>query len=86
MVIADALVGPVTEEIEVDESTAIQVYQWLREVCSYRLCHIDPSIKFGGTGKIVAIDESTHNKGEIYMYNNRNLFTSNYRSSQNLIS
>ena len=52
---------PVTdakEEIGVTEATAIQVYSWLRDVCSYRLCNLDPEIKLGGPGKIVSIDES----------------------------
>ena len=30
----------------------------MRDVCSYRLCTLDPQIKLGGAGKIVAIDES----------------------------
>ena len=48
---------PVTdakEEIGVTEATAIQVYSWLRDVCSYRLCNLDPEIKLGGPGKIVS--------------------------------
>ena len=52
---------PVTEaavEAKVSEPTAIQVYQWLREACSHRLCNIDPDIKLGGRGVVVAIDES----------------------------
>ena len=52
---------PVTDaavEVEVTEKTAIQVYQWLRDVCSYRLCSVDPPIKLGGQGVVVAIDES----------------------------
>ena len=46
------------EEAGVSEPTAIQVYAWLRDVCSYRLCTIDPPIKLGGQGVIVSIDES----------------------------
>ena len=52
---------PVTnaaEEVEVSNKTAIQVYAWLRDVCSYRLCNIDPPIKLGGQGIVVAIVES----------------------------
>ena len=52
---------PVTDaavEVEVTEKTAIQVYQWLRDVCSYRLCSVDPPIKLGGQGVVVTIDES----------------------------
>jgi transposase-like protein len=46
------------EEIGVSEATAIQVYSWMRDVCSYRLCTLDPQIKLGGTGIVVSIDES----------------------------
>lgn len=46
------------DETEVSLHTAIQVYSWMRDVCSYRLCTLDPQIKLGGAGKIVAIDES----------------------------
>ena len=35
---------------------AIDVYQWLREVCSSIL--LQRTIKLGGTGKVVQIDES----------------------------
>ena len=50
---------PVTDaaqEAEVGRNTAINVYQWLREVCSTRL--IGTTITLGGPGKIVQIDES----------------------------
>ena len=46
------------EEVEVSEATTVQVYQWMREVCSHRLCVLDPPIKLGGNGQVVAIDES----------------------------
>ena len=46
------------EEVGVSEPTAIQVYSWLRDVCSHRLCTVDAPIKLGGQGVIVAIDES----------------------------
>ena len=45
------------EEAEVQEKTAIDVYQWLREVCSSRLIADGPTV-LGGTGSIVQIDES----------------------------
>ena len=35
---------------------AIDVYQWLREVCISKLLQM--TIKLGGTGKVVQIDES----------------------------
>ena len=51
---------PVTdayEEAEVGEHTAIDIYQWLREVCSQKLI-TDPPIILGGPGVVVQIDES----------------------------
>ena len=48
---------PVTdaaEEAEVTKHTAIDVYQWLREVCSAKL----QPIQLGGAGIVVQIDES----------------------------
>ena len=50
---------PVTaaaEEAKVGRDSAINVYQWLREVCSAKL--LQTSIQLGGPGKIVQIDES----------------------------
>ena len=37
--------------------TAINVYQWLWEVCSQRLIHDGPA-QLGGRGKVVEVDES----------------------------
>lgn len=55
-------------EIGVSEATAIQVYCWMRDVCSYRLCTLDPQIKLGGAGKVVAIDESLFShKPKVYI-------------------
>ena len=57
---------PVTQacqEAGVSKTTAIDMYQWLREVCSYRLSHHD-TLLLGGTGPgpiqthIIQIDES----------------------------
>ena len=51
---------PVTdacEEAEVTEHTAIDVYQWLWEVCSQTLLN-GPPIILGGQQTIVQIDES----------------------------
>ena len=50
---------PVTdaaEEAEVTESTASQVYQWFREVCSTKL--MNTPIILGGNNVVVQIDES----------------------------
>ena len=40
----------------VGQDTAINVYQWFREVCSTKL--LATPIKLGGPGKVVQIDES----------------------------
>ena len=51
---------PVTdahEEAEVGEHTAINIYQWLRKVCSQKLLG-DPQIVLGGPHTIVQINES----------------------------
>ena len=44
------------EEAEVDRGTAIDVFQWLREVCSTKLIHT--RIILGGTVDAVQIKES----------------------------
>ena len=50
-------VTDVAEEAEVDQHTAIDIYQWLREVGTTRLLQ-DAPIILGGPGKMVQIDES----------------------------
>lgn len=50
---------PVTDAkaaTEVDVGTAVDVYRWLREVCTTKL--LGMTIKLGGPGIIVQIDES----------------------------
>ena len=55
-------------EVAVSEATTIQVYSWLRDVCSYRLCSVDPQIKLGGPGIVVSIDESLFShKPKVYI-------------------
>ena len=52
---------PVTraaEEAKVTEMTAIQCYQYLRDVCSWRLTSVDSPLLLGGQGVVVQIDES----------------------------
>jgi len=55
---------PVTrayQEAEVSKTTVIDVYQWLREICSYRLLYHEylKLVSTGpGTTNIVEIDES----------------------------
>ena len=44
------------EEADVDRRTAIDIYQWLREVCSTKL--LSSPIVLGGPGVVVQIDES----------------------------
>ena len=46
------------EEAEVDEETAIQVYQYCRDVCSWRILKHDSPLLLGGPGVVVQIDES----------------------------
>ena len=51
---------PVTcamREAVVDKRTAIDIYQWLREICSSRLLQ-SPQIVLGGPGVVIHIDES----------------------------
>ena len=53
---------PVTtacKEAEVASETSIDVYQWLREVCSTKL--IANPIKLGGPGTVIQADESLFN-------------------------
>ena len=45
------------DEAEVDKRSAIDIYQWLREVCTTRLLR-DLPIVLGGQGVIVEVDES----------------------------
>lgn len=50
---------PVTDtmdEAEVDSRTAVDAYQWFREVCTTRL--LAAPIILGGPGVVVQIDES----------------------------
>jgi transposase-like protein len=50
---------PVTDAknaAEVDVGTAVDVYRWLREVCSTKL--LGMTITLGGPGVVVQIDES----------------------------
>ena len=52
---------PVTdaaEEAKVSKVTAIQCYQYLRDICSWRLLNRDAPLLLGGSGHIVQIDES----------------------------
>ena len=59
------LVGAAKDEADVDEHTAIDIYQWLREVCSGRLMHYPP-IVLGGQGTILQIDDQ--HKPEVIVF------------------
>ena len=50
-------VSMASEEAETTNRTAIDIYQWLREICGWRLLTID-DCHLGGPGSIVQIDES----------------------------
>ena len=49
-------VSDAADQINIDRQTAIDIYQWLREVCSQSL--IQTRIVLGGPGTIVHVDES----------------------------
>ena len=52
---------PVTDaarEAQITEKSAIQVYQYFRDACSWQQVNYDPPVSLGGTGRVVAIDES----------------------------
>ena len=48
---------PVSDAAQEAEVTAIQVYQYLRDICSRRLTSMDVPLLLGGLGVIVQIDE-----------------------------
>ena len=54
--VRDYPVSDAAEEAKVSRDRTINVYQWLREVCSTKL--IGMPIRLGGPGKVVQIDES----------------------------
>ena len=54
----DCPVTDAAKEAQITEKSAIQLYQYFRDVCSWRLVSYDPPVALGGTGKVVSIDES----------------------------
>ena len=63
--VRDYPVSDAAEKAQVVINTAINVYQWLREVCSAKL--LGMSIQLGGPGKVVQIDESLfRHKPKVY--------------------
>ena len=51
----DYAVGDASEEAKVTANSAVQVYQWMRDVCSTKL--LQHPIKLGGPGVVVQIDD-----------------------------
>ena len=51
-------VGDAAQEAEVQEKSAIQSYQYMRDICSWRLLNRDAPLMLGGQGVVVQIDES----------------------------
>ena len=49
-------VSATAEEAKVGRDTAVNVYQWLREICTTKL--LSTSLQLGGPGKVVQIDEN----------------------------
>ena len=67
-------VGDAAEEAEVQEKTAIDIYQWLREVCSTRLITSEPlKLVLGGPGAVVQIDESLFRHKPKVAHNNNTI-------------
>jgi len=51
-------VSDAAQEAQVDEKTVIQVYQYFRDICSWRLLHHDAPLMLSGPGVVVQTDES----------------------------
>ncbi len=51
-------VGDAAEQVGISGRVAIDIYQWLREVCTEKL--LRTRIILGGPGVVVQIDESLH--------------------------
>ena len=69
MVASPSLLGlsdPVTDATEVDKRTAIDAYQWLREISTALLW--TPQIVLGGPGVVVHNDESLFRKVHVHVY------------------
>ena len=58
------------KDVEVDKHTAIDVFQWFREVCLSSLMQ-GPQIVLGGPGTVIHIDESLfHHKPKVTVRSN----------------
>ena len=51
-------VSKAAEEAKISEVTAIQSYQYLRDICSWRLLNVDSPLLLGSPGIVIQIDES----------------------------
>ena len=73
-----AIEVPVTDAVtqsNIDIKTAVDIYQWLREICSTKLLQ-SPPIILGGQGQIVQIDESLfRHKPKVHLYNAYSILT-----------
>ena len=56
-------VGEATKDVKIGTKMGINIYQWCRDICSWKLINGTP-ILLGGPGAIVQIDESvfTHQR------------------------
>jgi len=52
----DTPVTDVTDDVEIDNRTGVDIYQWLREVGSTKL--LQSPIILGGPGTIVQVDDT----------------------------
>ena len=50
-------VGDARKDVKIGKKMAINIYQWCRDICSWKLIS-GPPIMLGGPGAIVQIDES----------------------------
>ena len=51
-------VSDAAQEAKITEKTAVQAYQYFRDICSWRLLNHDSPLMLGGRGVVVQIDES----------------------------
>lgn len=55
------------QEAQVTDATAVQIYQYFQDICSWKLLQ-DILLQLGGPGVVVQIDESLfHQKPKIYL-------------------
>ena len=80
---------PVTqaaEEAKISEATAVQAYQYLRDICSWRLTNVDSPLLLGGPGVVIQIDESLfrhkpkvkHCRSSIYTFSGKCILSFQY--------